>query len=212
MATILFSSVVGSRVFGLDREGSDHDIRGVWVKSVDDLLNPFEAIQRPATSKGKEDVYHHELFHFLKLLGGQDLNAWQALLSRVGVHGEQARHHLALIALRYILNPTTMLSMAKNSGWKTMREALNKESGKIATIAMRNVIFAQNVASGYYVSAFRLWDYEAGMRHLLEEWDEHEAHDLFLEILGRDITPIENEYQGLQCAVQLREFYNLYAT
>ncbi len=66
MKTIL-SVVVGSRLHGLAREGADHDVRGIFMHPLRDIVSPFKSPKNTSWIEGDEDNTAYELRDFCKL-------------------------------------------------------------------------------------------------------------------------------------------------
>lgn len=212
MTKLLFSAVVGSEAFGLARLESDIDVRGVYSASLGDTLDPFFTVTAPTYDGAGDDVYFHELSHFLKLLGKQDINAWQALCSRKCVTGVMAQGALRRIALQHILEPCEMFEKARKTAYAMMIEAERKQSGKIASIACRNLHFAQEVAQGLPGFAFQLNGLRERLVALIDHWNIDEARLIYNEIEGRQLQFLD-EAGGTVFSrrAALVEYYEQYA-
>jgi len=211
MTRILFQSVVGSRAFELHDGTSDTDVRGVYVASPEETIDPFTDVVAPPQPRIEGiDVYFHEFTHFLRLLKSQDLNAWQALCSRKSVIGNQAQARLREIAMGHLLQPAALLDKAEKTAYTMMQQAARQESGKIAVIALRNLSFAQCVAQGVPLYGFNLGNREEALRTLLGKWNATEAHILYNEIKGRhtQLVSVEsNEWNRRQALIDYYSYY-----
>jgi predicted nucleotidyltransferase len=87
----LFTSIVGSRLQGLDGPDSDTDTKGVFAATLDDFLDPFRAV--PESRGGSEDT-SWELSHFLRLCTKGNWTTLEALYSDMPVYSTYAGVYL----------------------------------------------------------------------------------------------------------------------
>lgn len=66
--TELFRATVGSRLYGIHTEDSDHDRRGVKISRLGDLLLRADVGKNISTKDAEGDLTLYELNHFVRLL------------------------------------------------------------------------------------------------------------------------------------------------
>ncbi|SRR6478735_8915976 len=209
MPRLIFSAVVGSQAFGLARIDSDVDVRGMYAATLEEMLDPLVSVVGPDCKRNDEhDAYHHEFTHFLKLLGKQDVNAWQALVSRVGVNGNMAQGSLRRIALQHLLDGEVMLKKAEYAASTLMDEAARKQSGKLLAIGLRNLHFVQSVVQGLPGFAFDLGNLREALVTLIDNWNVDEARLLYNEIIGRQVETTPRHDNAVIRRQALVEYYH----
>lgn len=73
---ILFEGIVGSRAYGTNIEGSDTDIRGVFIQPIDDILGNKYIEQ---VNDAKNDIVYYEIRRFLELCSMNNPNILELL-------------------------------------------------------------------------------------------------------------------------------------
>lgn len=71
---LIFEAITGSRLYGVHREDSDYDYRGVCIPPMDVLLNPFMSFNQKDSGFTEEDRTIYALGQFFKLCSGGNPN------------------------------------------------------------------------------------------------------------------------------------------
>ena len=150
MAKLLFSTLVGSRAFGLDSPESDFDVRGVYLTTLADLSSPFEVlVPRPPHTASSVDFYATDFKKFVALLLKGDINAWVTLMSPLAESGYVNQMALRDLALTHLLDWKALkaraLKMVHAGLGAVSRQPTEDASWKLMQLGLRSVIFAHNM-------------------------------------------------------------------
>lgn len=177
---VVYSAVVGSRMYGLANEHSDTDMRDVYMFPMLHVLSPFAEKEYTRRDDDIDDIVGYELRHFVQLLTKGNPSIMEILFSHkyeVSPEFEGFKNHH-----RWFLDTTAIqrahVGMADNLRHHIIYKAMNDDEYKESAKGFREVVKGIVSARRMLNNAMQLLT-KGNLNTKLEEQNQSLYHELF---------------------------------
>lgn len=189
--TVLFETVYGSKLYGCDLPGSDHDIRGVYAPGLYDfargLPSEAQALEHDPALGVSDDVLHYEDAMFVDQVMAMKNNCVEVLFAAVQAQRNGATLHPTMAFIVSQKDAMVSANAAGFVGHARQRAAPYMGGDDPRDLTLQANIFAHNTARAVLAS-----NPEAGA------WRIGEVEDLIATLCTSDRIKVGPNAQGVQ--------------